>query len=200
MFPPVFLGKQSNTGFRKWSNKLDEFSNTAGEFFVYTTLVQKIESGGLNSIILDRNILVDLGNGLQAPIGEELLMPSEECGNFVVTPVNLNEVEVSLRSPPSNDIPSSRPLPMDSDDHLDLYQDYMTDATGDGKYLPHRWPKDQRSGTNSFRNPHTFPVNQLEYLTGVSVGMKESNSTLLKSLSTLPKLHCRIFLETLPKD
>ena len=72
---------------------------------------------------------------------------------------------------------------MDADDSLEIYQDYMMNAGGDGKYLPHRWPKEQRSGINSFRNPHTMPVDHVEYLTGVKVGMKNTKlSNLMESL------------------
>ena len=107
-----------------------------------------------------------LDDGQVVPIGEELLLPTDN-EMFIINPISNEEVEIKLAHPPVEPEETLQ-LPMDGNPDLGVYQEYTVEGSGGVlKYNPHRWPMEERTDINVYRNPHVLPVEQLQYLSGV---------------------------------
>lgn len=181
VFPAITI---KNNAYNRWKAEINDVANASGSAFLNTVLCEKIDKGmptlfimgsfmmlftnlflGLpNSLTIDKNIMIHVNNEKRYPFGIDFTSPFDS--DFNVVDVGNNQLEISLRQPPA--IKTYSKLPMDDDQGLVLYQDLLQNST---KFPPHRYPPEERAKVNVFREVEKMAPEQLEYLTGVKIGI-----------------------------
>ena len=160
-FPPTNLPVSWKQNAQTYEH-FQSCANISGVFFLQKILCDKLKSGGLNSIMLRRNIkILDQDGNVILYLTEEVLKPKSKY--LLVSDIDDDYFEVSLTQPPNC---TAKAQELDSLG-LKVYSQYL--PKNGFPYSPHRYPKEVTKDLNRFVKPYLFEEKVLRNLVGMSV-------------------------------
>ena len=150
---------------RKHKERWSKFGDLKGNKFLKRALLELIETGKGQALLLAKNIQVVDSNGRNLCLITPNITKPKNTKLFVVGEAFDVYYEIRLRKSP--ELINRQYGPLDSSTY-ESYHKY-TPARGGYPYAPHNWPPHLIKRSNVFREPWKMPVEDLENTTGLKL-------------------------------